>query len=235
MSSRLQCPRCRVPSLYAGSSGNLHLHACERCWGVWLDPHAGTQVMRPLARELSPVADHGGEVLACPMCSSGMQTLSTGRAVVILDRCVKHGVWFDRDELGHIQAVVAHMQGRQPTPLPPVVPRDAGGDTTGGRGRGSAAAWGAGAAAVGAGVAAVAMAEYGGNGEKSNAERAFEHFDPAMAVDGAIASADIGDALVDTAAEAAPGVVDGASEAVDAAAQSAGGILDAIAEFFSSW
>ena len=238
MSPRLPCPRCRAPSLFAGRSGELELHACERCWGVWLDPRAGTQVLRPLARELAAAANHGGEVLGCPVCRQGMQTLATGRAGVVVDRCVKHGVWFDRDELGHIMAAIATMQGRAPASLPPVVPREPSNQISnqpGGSGLGSKAAWGAGAAAVGAGVAAVAMADYGGDGCKNDANRAFEHFDPAMAADGAVASAEIGDALVDTASEAAPDVARAAGDAAEGAAESAGGILDAIADFFTSW
>jgi len=92
--AELSCPVCDSPLDEAGRT-----FRCVLCEGAWvaedtlvaiLEQRASTLVELPWqAREDKP--------RPCAECKAEMQTVNLGS--VALDRCEKHGVWFDADEL----------------------------------------------------------------------------------------------------------------------------------------
>jgi Zn-finger nucleic acid-binding protein len=49
--------------------------------------------------------------LACPICKTATQVLNFDyNSGVIVNRCIKHGVWFDANELMRIQAFMEHWE-----------------------------------------------------------------------------------------------------------------------------
>jgi Zn-finger nucleic acid-binding protein len=94
--SEVSCPRCGVALIDAGSA-----RACNECHGLWLEQvvlhHMVEQMQTPPAPISLTFAKHERTPLSCPECSDAMTTLKLQD--VEIDRCEKHGLWFDRDEL----------------------------------------------------------------------------------------------------------------------------------------
>jgi Zn-finger nucleic acid-binding protein len=107
----LLCPGCEVPML-AGQIGNVTVHECERCFGLWLDASTFEQVCRDheshaavlgaarsadvaQATALKPV-----RYVKCPACRQLMHRMNFARCSgVVIDVCREHGSWFERGEL----------------------------------------------------------------------------------------------------------------------------------------
>jgi Zn-finger nucleic acid-binding protein len=93
-----QCPRCKVVLEDARSA-----RGCRACGGLWLDESVLTEMimamrpMRPLDRVELAVIHRDGPALGCPTCSQPM--LPSAVHDIPIDRCPKHGVWFDALEL----------------------------------------------------------------------------------------------------------------------------------------
>ena len=115
MTRAYPCPRCRAP-LARRSAGAASLLACEACGGAWLN-HAvagvvlahgagavAGQLSDELARAACLTANTGPAGLPCPACGAPLDR-RTSQGVVV-DTCVLHGTWFDRDELA--QTVAAY-------------------------------------------------------------------------------------------------------------------------------
>jgi Zn-finger nucleic acid-binding protein len=108
------CPRCGhdLEALPAAL-------ACKACHGVWVsEAEVGRRLRERLRADPGPLAfgDGLGPVLPCPMCWDPMEVRSLDGVTV--DRCAKHGLWFDVDELERTMRVV---QARQPVPPPRVL------------------------------------------------------------------------------------------------------------------
>lgn len=111
----VRCPRCKK-KMVASSMGGCVLDQCRKCGGIWLDNAVfralredrdkqaaflpreapeGPLVQDPTARPLA--------YLPCPRCGELMnrENFAT-RSGVVIDRCSRHGVWFDKDELAEI-------------------------------------------------------------------------------------------------------------------------------------
>jgi Zn-finger nucleic acid-binding protein len=94
-SPAMQCPKCKRDLDEAGRT-----FRCESCDGAWVREEVLVAMLEQSANELVSLAwkpnteDH---VRACPECETAMQTVALGD--VALDRCDKHGVWFDAREL----------------------------------------------------------------------------------------------------------------------------------------
>jgi Zn-finger nucleic acid-binding protein len=93
-----KCPRCGVELVDARS-----VRGCRACGGLWVKEPILTEMIltmlppRPLSRLVLAVIDRSGAPIGCPTCGDGME--STSIHDVILDRCTKHGIWFDASEL----------------------------------------------------------------------------------------------------------------------------------------
>jgi len=92
---------------------------CEQCQGLWLEEPMLTEMVlkmlppQPHSRLLLAVLQRAGERLPCPTCGDPMH--ATEIHGVELDRCAKHGIWFDKPELE-----VALQRVADPTLIPPL-------------------------------------------------------------------------------------------------------------------
>jgi uncharacterized protein len=105
----MRCPSCKA-TLITLEFNRMEVDCCVACEGVWLD---SGELEALLARE-----DRSDSLLAtlrpgkskesrrrCPICSGGMNKVFLGNvAPVVLDRCPRHGLWFDRGELRKVLA-----------------------------------------------------------------------------------------------------------------------------------
>ena len=101
--ARQPCPRCGADLVDARAA-----RGCPQCQGLWLGmPDLRTMALRmeqtPLFANL-PFVTHARQALACPDCSEPMGTFQLFSVEV--DRCDKHGVWFDPDELAQVLMAV---------------------------------------------------------------------------------------------------------------------------------
>jgi Zn-finger nucleic acid-binding protein len=113
------CPRCRA-RLVLRSAGEASLLVCVACGGAWLTHTAAGIVLAQgvgvaagvLSDELASSAcidaDTTTAELPCPACGAPLDR-RTSQGVVV-DTCVLHGTWFDRDELK--QTVAAYRAER---------------------------------------------------------------------------------------------------------------------------
>lgn len=110
----LRCPVCPTEKLSAGA-----LHHCTLCEGIWIDEStlservAGMRSDRPRHIEWEPMTS---SERPCAACSEPMDALALYGVPV--DRCVNHGVWFDRDELA---TVLERANAAPPTLETPVM------------------------------------------------------------------------------------------------------------------
>ena len=113
------CPACTKP-LAMARVGELDVHECLSCGGLWLD--------RAVFEQLGTSRERQGAVLGalpspgkpqtvllepvlyrpCPTCHQRMNRVNYAkRSGVVLDVCKTHGLWFDQDELRRVLAFVA--------------------------------------------------------------------------------------------------------------------------------
>ncbi len=94
--SEVRCPRCASTLIDAGAA-----RGCTECRGLWLEQtvlhHMVEQMQTPPAPISLVFRAHQRAPLSCPECADPMTTLVLQN--VEIDRCEKHGLWFDRDEL----------------------------------------------------------------------------------------------------------------------------------------
>jgi Zn-finger nucleic acid-binding protein len=108
----VRCPRCLDVELIGMQIGPHPMAECLKCTGLFIE-HAvlehitrlsssrQTLHLRPFSPE--PAAPERTIYLLCPYCQVHMGRRNFGeRSGVIVDVCAKHGVWFDRDELGRV-------------------------------------------------------------------------------------------------------------------------------------
>jgi Zn-finger nucleic acid-binding protein len=108
-----RCPRCRVELVDARSA-----RSCPRCRGLWVDEVTLTEMIlamlppRPLSRLALAVLQRADLPLPCPTCGEVMAPTTIHE--LLLDRCAKHGIWFDRQEL---QLALHRVATREDPPL----------------------------------------------------------------------------------------------------------------------
>jgi Zn-finger nucleic acid-binding protein len=109
------CPRCRV-EMNAVVVGNTDLKECPKCEGIWAAAASLEQICSDREKQAAvlgmaaPIATpDSGEVekniryVPCPVCSTLMNRVNFAHCShVVVDVCVKHGTWFDKDELRRI-------------------------------------------------------------------------------------------------------------------------------------
>lgn len=93
-----KCPRCAVELTDARSA-----RGCRSCGGLWVEEHVLSEMvleMLPpgsLSRLQLAAVSRAEPAIACPTCGDRMEQTEIHQARI--DRCSKHGVWFDREEL----------------------------------------------------------------------------------------------------------------------------------------
>ena len=119
----LDCPRCDRP-LRAVMVGDALLDECTSCSGLWItqatlrdilsrtDQDKMFVALKSLRSERRFKASGRPETdqrfyIRCPECDAQLQRRQFARiSGVVVDVCLEHGVWFDRDELAAIVAFV---------------------------------------------------------------------------------------------------------------------------------
>jgi Zn-finger nucleic acid-binding protein len=110
----LHCPRCRTATLQQVTLKDTNLLECQNCFGLWLpiatfehicngqEQQAAVLAMN-LPRPPQSSIGSARAYLPCPECGNLMNRKDFAhRSGIIFDVCLRHGVWFDRDELRHI-------------------------------------------------------------------------------------------------------------------------------------
>jgi len=119
----MPCPRC-AQSLFEGRAGDVAVHGCGACGGIWLDNEGSRRITErrdarivELAERASRHATAKPETHAsgipCPVCASAMTRVRARRAAIELDVCAAHGTWFDDHELALVARAYAQpLPGR---------------------------------------------------------------------------------------------------------------------------
>jgi Zn-finger nucleic acid-binding protein len=117
---KLLCPNCRA-ELAASSSEGAEIDSCPGCGGIWVDfaDEKALLRMQPQVftvdeiKRLRRVYEPLGKVDAvkyrkCPHCDELMYRRNWGgHSGVIVDRCEKHGHWYDAGEVEKIREYIA--------------------------------------------------------------------------------------------------------------------------------
>ncbi|HEY4179969.1 MAG TPA: zf-TFIIB domain-containing protein [Kofleriaceae bacterium] len=94
------CPRCGTELTQAGAA-----RACSTCSGLWLGvgdlDEMATQMQNPPQQVNLKLLVVDRQPLACPSCSTPMQTVELFGVPIDICR-KKHGVWFDANELAQV-------------------------------------------------------------------------------------------------------------------------------------
>jgi Zn-finger nucleic acid-binding protein len=108
------CPCCKV-EMQAVVVGKTHLEECAKCEGVWADAEAVRQVCADQEQQAAVLGlappqvtepinfDEHIHYIPCPVCKNLMNRVNFAECSnVIVNVCIKHGTWFDRDELRRV-------------------------------------------------------------------------------------------------------------------------------------
>jgi len=118
-----KCPRCEEELRIEVVAG-APLERCPACEGLWVDRETAERLYKdreqadPVRKMTKPVGPPRQEVdtqkvkkegyIKCPVCQTIMNRQNFGRySGVIIDVCMKHGTWFDADELRRILDFIA--------------------------------------------------------------------------------------------------------------------------------
>lgn len=112
------CPHCHVPmdTLNVDIEGNFYIERCPECFGFFFDPgeietlleHSVSNIFidpKTIDKANKELTDFNSKIqyIRCPICNESMQRINFGyRSGVVIDRCMKHGVWLDSGELRHL-------------------------------------------------------------------------------------------------------------------------------------
>src|SRR3989338_7484633 len=115
----LSCPGCHGALTLVLDEG-APVHACARCKGVWVkfvDEKALMQIkpeiftvdeLRRLQAIYKPLGkDDPVRLRACPICNELMYRRNWGgHSGVVVDRCERHGTWYDEREVERIREYI---------------------------------------------------------------------------------------------------------------------------------
>src|SRR6266576_4114900 len=95
--------------------GKMDLRECPHCEGIWADPISLQQICTDQERQsavlglatLLPITDPDSlekvSYVPCPVCGNLMNRVNFANCSHgVVDVCMQHGTWFDRDELRRI-------------------------------------------------------------------------------------------------------------------------------------
>jgi len=114
----MDCPACDSPLVVVERDG-IELDWCLSCRGLWFDEGELEILAQKSGRRLE-VSDLGrptagepaGRGRKCPRCRRRMETIQAGGdEPVTVERCPRHGLWFDHGELGRIMSRLELIEG----------------------------------------------------------------------------------------------------------------------------
>lgn len=113
----MRCPACKHELVVVEREG-IEVDWCAQCHGIWFDAgelellaeKAGMNLAPGMIGEASKSAEARRR---CPRCRRKMEKASpTSGASLLLDRCPRHGLWFDAGELGALmRGLEGHAAG----------------------------------------------------------------------------------------------------------------------------
>lgn len=115
-----RCPRCGREGIPSRDAGGVLLQACGGCGGIWLDlasaerflgapEREAVELARRVAQNAKTPVEHD-RPCACPVCAAPLEQHLMKVAGVSVDRCDRHGTWFDRDELEQLGVAIARAR-----------------------------------------------------------------------------------------------------------------------------
>ena len=111
--AELICPVCDSPLIEAGRTSS-----CVLCEGAWVAEDVLVAILEQRASTLVelPWEARQDKPRPCAECKTEMQTVNLGS--VALDRCDKHGVWFDANEMTQLLKQVKRFKTHDETDAP---------------------------------------------------------------------------------------------------------------------
>lgn len=116
---QLYCPRCTQPPLEQTHHADAEIDICPRCGGLWCErqdwdhdelgprPTFGAYQHEPGVERAPDMVVDGRSPLHCPACQRPLTTLKAGYPPIceidLCDHC--GGVWFDKREWEHVEAL----------------------------------------------------------------------------------------------------------------------------------
>ncbi|MBI2870368.1 MAG: zf-TFIIB domain-containing protein [Candidatus Omnitrophica bacterium] len=115
----LACPKCKKP-LQLILCHAVEVDTCPSCHGIWVD-HPEEKQMLEIKPEAFTVAElrrlrkayqrlskrDPVRYAPCPVCLQLMHRVNWGsRSGVVVDRCEKHGTWYDEGEVDKIREYI---------------------------------------------------------------------------------------------------------------------------------
>lgn len=104
----MECPVCEKP-MVTMELDEVEIDHCLGCGGIWLDSGELELLLGNPSRAASLLASFHPAGAAedprrCPICLHKMEKVHLAREVtnIVIDRCRRHGLWFDRGELTNI-------------------------------------------------------------------------------------------------------------------------------------
>ncbi len=115
----LKCPKCSQ-ALEVKMEGQCEVDVCSSCRGIWVDLTEEKAVLQVKPevfsidelRRLRSVYEPLGrpdpvKYAPCPVCGELMNRKTWGaHSGVIVDKCLKHGTWYDADEMEKIREYI---------------------------------------------------------------------------------------------------------------------------------
>lgn len=116
------CPACNVPASILNLAG-VDLDFCHECGGIWFDKREMKQFQKAVSdaktaekitsllneMALGKTREPRGSYLACPICKDLMiQRNYLQVSGILLDQCLRHGTWADRQDLVNILELISN-------------------------------------------------------------------------------------------------------------------------------
>jgi Zn-finger nucleic acid-binding protein len=120
----LRCPHCRK-RLVGAEVGDVTLHGCGGCGGIWVDNESARAVLASPAKTLGVLAQRAAKNATgavrqprptCALCPAVLDKVHVHG--IELDICRDHGTWFDALELSRLTAVLRGEEVRGVTDRP---------------------------------------------------------------------------------------------------------------------
>lgn len=112
-----RCPHCDR-DLARVKLGDVELHGCGACAGIWIDNDDAAKVIASPDRAFWQLANSAARLARfgrtlqphprCPVCTGGLVRVEAHG--LVLDACAAHGTWFDAGELG---TLVMNLRARR--------------------------------------------------------------------------------------------------------------------------
>ncbi|MBC8385607.1 MAG: zf-TFIIB domain-containing protein [Candidatus Cloacimonetes bacterium] len=112
------CPHCYVSmdTLNIDLKGDFFIERCPECYGFFFDPGELDVLLEnsvshvkidsiSLDKANFELSDFQAKIqyTRCPICNETMQRINFGyKSGVVIDRCMKHGIWLESGELRHL-------------------------------------------------------------------------------------------------------------------------------------